>query len=314
MKIQRPKYNWQSYNFGTISLCMIMRNSAKTLHRCLNSVAELVSEIVIVDTGSTDYSINIAKSYGARVLKDPWQDDFARPRNIGLEHARGQWILILDPDETISKKHHADFRWLTRTKPHVAFFLTTFNYGPFSRDARYKRLPEGLDPTGKFPGYTPSNKTRFFKNGLGIRFEGCWHELTAWCIMRKKLSMAQSTIPIHHWTHEYEQTTWQEKREFYLKMGEKKVREWPTSGKAWWELSVAESAKGLNARAVRSITQAIKLGFKGKEQYFSLAQRLKAINQKEKGDYSFEKGICSLFPELTHIDPDKKTLTPLIAC
>ena len=291
---------------------MIMRNSAKTLPRCLDSVKELVDEIVVIDTGSVDDSVTIAKSYGAQVYHDPWQDDFARPRNIGLAHATKQWILVMDPDEMIDKKSHIEFKWLTRAKPYVAFFLTTQNYGPLTHDSRYKRLPSGLDPTGKFPGYTPSNKTRFFKNGLGIKFEGCWHELCAWYIMRNKLPMAQSTIPIHHWTHEFEQATWQEKRNFYLKMGEKKVREWPKSGKAWWELSIAESAKNLPYRAAHSIAQALRLNFIGKEQFFALAQRLRTLNQKDKADFSFEKGTCKLFPSLTHVDPAKKTLGPLL--
>ncbi len=84
MKITTPKYNWQAYKFGSISLCMIMKNEEKRLRRCLDSVVGLVDEIVIVDTGSTDSSIQIAESYGARIFHDPWQDDFSRPRNIAL--------------------------------------------------------------------------------------------------------------------------------------------------------------------------------------------------------------------------------------
>lgn len=312
MKIKTPKYNWRNYNFGSISLCMIMRDSAKTLPRCLRSVAGLVDEIIIVDTGSRDGSVKIAESYGAKVFFDPWQDDFARPRNISIEKAQGQWILIMDPDEMISKEHHIQIKWLTRAKHCVAFLLTTYNYSPFCYDPKYKRAPGGKDPTGKYPGYIPSTKTRFFKNGLGIKFEGCWHELVGWYIIRNKLPMGQSDIPIHHWTHEIEQKSTPDKRNFYLKMGEKKVAQWPKSGKAWWELSIAEAAEKLLPRTVYSITKALRLGFIGKEQFFALARYQNLLNQKEKADFSFEKGVCKLYPALTHIDLDKKPLSALL--
>ncbi len=311
MKISRPQFNWQRYNFGSISLCMIMRNSAKNLSRCLDSVSGVVDDIVIVDTGSVDDSQRIAESYGARVYKQPWQDDFAKPRNLGLAHARSQWILIMDPDETISRSDHLNIKWLTRTRKFVSFWLTTFNYSPFSRDAKYKLLPNGKDPTGKFPGYVPSTKTRFFKNGLDIKFEGVYHELVDWCIVRRKLPMAQSTVPIHHWTHEIEQKSWQDKKLFYLRMGEKKVSQWPKSGKAWWELSITERSQGLYHRALHSIKKALEFGFIAKEQYFALADCYRAIGEKPMADYSFEKATCNLFPGLTHIDPNKKHIGSL---
>jgi len=292
---------------------MIMRDSAKTLSRCLDSVRGLVSEIIIVDTGSVDNSVNIARSYGAQVYSDPWQNDFARPRNIGIEKARGQWILIMDPDETISKKDHIKVKTLTQIKKYDAFLLTTFNYGPFSRDPKYKIIPNGKDPTGKFPGYTPSTKTRFFRNGLGIKFEGCWHELVDWYIIRHKLLMAKSPVPVHHWNHEIAQVSMLHKRQFYLRMGEKKVGQWPRSGKAHWELAVAEMAHKYFYRAHNSILKAIQYGFDGKDQFFALARCYRELGNKPLADFSFEKATCHLFPSLTHIDPQKKTLSRLTA-
>ncbi len=291
---------------------MIMRNNGETIERCLKSVAGLVNEAIIVDTGSTDNSIKIAEAWGAKIIKDPWQDDFARPRNIGIKQAQGQWILILDPDEILLQKHHTELLWLTRTKNFDSFWLTTRNYGPYTYRMDYTFCKIDSDPLGKYEGYVPSTKTRFFKNGLGIVFEGCWHELADWYIRRNKLRQGSSPIPIHHWTHEISQKTGEEKKAFYLKMGEKKVREWPKKGQAHWELATAEMTSGYRARACRSLATAFKLGFNRPDQYFSIAKCQKLLGNKEISDLAFEKGVCKQYPALTHIEPDKKPLGKLV--
>ena len=84
-----------------LSLCMIMRDEEEHLARCLESVQGVVDEIVIVDTGSVDRSIEIAESFGARVLHEEWNGDFAGPRNTGIDAATGDWILVLDADEEL---------------------------------------------------------------------------------------------------------------------------------------------------------------------------------------------------------------------
>jgi len=312
MKIKTPKYNWQRYNFGTISLCMIMRNEAKLLARCLKSVQGLVDEIIIVDTGSADNSIEIAKSFGARVYLSPWQDDFALPRNVGLEHAQGDYILIMDPDEVLYEKHHAAVRWLTRIKEVSAFWITTLNYGSHSNEPNYRFIKDGKCPLGIYSGYTPSTKTRFFRNGLGIKFEGCYHELVDYYLVRKGIKVVKTDIPIHHWAHEFSQATPQHKKEFYLRLGEKKVKEWPTHSQAWWELAVTEMIYGYRERASRSIAKAINLGHNTQNQYFALAKCQHFLNNKEKSNFAYEKGICKLYPNLTHVDPVNKPLSALL--
>src|SRR3984957_12225351 len=80
---------------------MIVRNEEHHLPDCLESIRHIVDEIVLVDTGSTDDTVAIARSFGARVEIHPWQQDFATPRNVGLDLARGRWILYIDADERL---------------------------------------------------------------------------------------------------------------------------------------------------------------------------------------------------------------------
>jgi glycosyltransferase involved in cell wall biosynthesis len=85
----------------TISLCMIVRNEQKYLPGCLKSVKGVVDEIVVVDTGSTDLTVQIAEQFGARVFRHEWKDNFSEARNFSLEMASGDWILVLDADEEL---------------------------------------------------------------------------------------------------------------------------------------------------------------------------------------------------------------------
>ena len=312
MKIKTPKWDWQSYKFGSITLCMIMRDNEKTLSRCINSTKGLVDEIIIVDTGSKDNSISIARSHGALVLSDPWQDDFARPRNIGIKHASGNWILVLDPDEIILQKDHNAIKWLTRASNFDAFWITTQNYGPFNYRLDYKFSGPDGDPLKKYEGFVPSTKTRFFRNGLGIVFEGCWHELVDYYIRRNKIRQGSSPIPVHHWTHEISQESAEQKKAFYLKMGEKKVRQQPRHGQARWELATAEMAAGLRDRACKSLKAAFNLGFDRLDSYYSISKCQKLLGNRQKADLAFEKGVCKQYPSLTHIDVTKRPMAAFL--
>lgn len=84
-----------------LSLCMIVRNEAARLAGCLESVAGLVDELIVVDTGSEDATIAIATAAGAQVYTTPWHDDFAAARNTALTYATGAWVLVLDADEVL---------------------------------------------------------------------------------------------------------------------------------------------------------------------------------------------------------------------
>jgi glycosyltransferase involved in cell wall biosynthesis len=94
------------------SLTTIVKNEAATLGRCLASVLDLVDEIIVVDTGSSDHTKDIAGQHGARVFDLPWPDSFAAARNQSIRHANGQWLLWLDADEYFDEPNRAKLRQL----------------------------------------------------------------------------------------------------------------------------------------------------------------------------------------------------------
>jgi glycosyltransferase involved in cell wall biosynthesis len=112
---------------------MIVRDEENHLADCLHSVADLVCEIIVVDTGSRDRTKQIARSLGAQVYEFAWVDDFAAARNESLRHAKGAWIFWLDADERL---HEDNRRRLQRLIAGLADENVAYTMRQRSRRAR----------------------------------------------------------------------------------------------------------------------------------------------------------------------------------
>lgn len=93
-----------------VSGCMIVKNEERFLKDSLESLAQVCDEIVVVDTGSEDATMEIAQEAGARVFCHLWEDDFAKARNLSLDHAKGDWAIIMDADERLANPDPEKFR------------------------------------------------------------------------------------------------------------------------------------------------------------------------------------------------------------
>jgi tetratricopeptide (TPR) repeat protein len=146
-----------------LSLCMIVRDEEQMLPRCLAAAAGAVDEIVLVDTGSSDATIEIARSFGARVIEHDWSGSFARARNVSFDAATGDWLMYLDADEVLVREDTALLRSLTGRTWREAFYLSETNY------------------TGDVEDGTAvaHNALRMFRNRPEYRFEGRLHEQIA---------------------------------------------------------------------------------------------------------------------------------------
>jgi len=92
-----------------ISLCMIVKNEEKIIARCLDSIADLVDEIIIVDTGSTDSTKAIASHYTNHIYDFKWVDDFSAARNFSFEKATKEYIYVADADEVMDEENRQRF-------------------------------------------------------------------------------------------------------------------------------------------------------------------------------------------------------------
>ena len=98
-----------------ISACYIVKNGAADLEHSLKSLKSFVDEIIVVDTGSTDNTVEVAKKFGAKIFFEQWQNDFSTPRNVALKNATGDWIVFLDADEYFSSETAQNIRFAVET-------------------------------------------------------------------------------------------------------------------------------------------------------------------------------------------------------
>ena len=141
-----------------ISLAMIVRDGAATLRDCLVSAAPFVDEMVVVDTGSTDGSLEIAKAMGANVIEMQWQDDFSLARNLSLDACRSPWVLVLDADERLSPPQSIKLMEALADNTIVGYYLNLHN----------------LDSKGNVR--SRAKLLRLFRNLSGVRFRFPIHE------------------------------------------------------------------------------------------------------------------------------------------
>ncbi len=146
-----------------LSLCMIVRDEEEMLPRCLGAVADAVDEVVVVDTGSVDRTIEIARSFGARVIRREWTGSFAEARNASFDAASGDWLMYLDADEVLVREDASRLRGLTGRTWCEAFLVSETNYTG--------ELEDGIAVT--------HNALRVFRNRADYRFEGRLHEQIA---------------------------------------------------------------------------------------------------------------------------------------
>lgn len=137
----------------TISLCMIVKNEEAVLSRCLDSIADLMDEIIIVDTGSTDHTKEIAARYTDKIYDFEWVEDFSAARNYSFSKATMDYIYAADADEVLDAENHEKFRLLKEAMlPEIEIvqmlycnqleFGTTYNFDEEYRPKLYKRLRE----------------------------------------------------------------------------------------------------------------------------------------------------------------------------
>jgi glycosyltransferase involved in cell wall biosynthesis len=220
MSKKKRKKNHKS-NIPQISLVMIVKDEEKFLPGCLESVRNFVDEMIVVDTGSTDRTIEIARSFGAKVFSFEWQYDFSKARNFALEKATGPWILWLDADERLPEKY----------QPGLKKIIASGRY-----DALVMKLRSEVNgPLGKTPHYQQS--PRIFKKLPGVQFEYPVHEQITPSLIRAGARFVMVDVIIEHLGYAQEEAVIEQKIQRNLKLLRKHLEMEPDNAYAHYQMA-----------------------------------------------------------------------------
>ena len=218
-----------------ISLCMIVKNEEQFLEQALRSVKHLVDEIVIVDTGSTDQTKEIARRFTSHLFEYAWSDNFSVARNFSLSKATQDWILVLDADEIVAVADHPRILSLIQQTDTPGFSFVQVSYTADPSVAGYLPVLQKTSYTKHFPGYIAVNMIRLFRNHLDIYFEGAVHETVEYRLAAVG-AVVKTDIPIHHYQFEKGEDVLREKQLHYLALHEQHLSTYPNQAKAYRDM------------------------------------------------------------------------------
>jgi tetratricopeptide (TPR) repeat protein len=198
-----------------VSAALIVRDESAFIESCLRSLVDTVDEIVIVDTGSRDDTIEIARRFPTQLYHFPWRDDFSAARNYALARAKGDWILYIDADECLEIPSHDVFRAVLADQDKVAWELQF-----------YPRV-----------GWTRCYEMRLFRNDPRIRFRGVIHERihpAVEAVARSDgLTIGSCDVTLRHFGYEADQSA---KNSRNIPLLRKYLADEPDRLYCWWHL------------------------------------------------------------------------------
>lgn len=270
-----------------ITLCMIVKNEAQHLERCLSSVQGLVSEIIIADTGSIDNSKDIARKFDARVIDIPWEHDFAKARNMGLLQASYAWILVLDADEAAINWTEDLLRELLCAAHVQGYWLPITHY-------------VGSAPQGD---YVTDHVCRLFRNDERIIFQGRIHEEVAssiWDLPYGNISYAE--LPITHYGYLDDELQRKNKHDRNLALINQGLRLHPESPSLRYALGAEYYQQGQYSEAADILLPLLSeislVSGYASDMYLKTAYALHQSNRKDEAETVFSNGYL-LFPDFT---------------
>ena len=245
---------------ATISLCMIVRDEAAHLLRCLESVDGVVDECVVVDTGSRDGTRELARERGARVLRVPWTDDFAAARNHSLAAARCDWVLVLDADEVLVEPERHEgrrARLVGFARRHAPVSTTGSTAGPTGT-----AVGGQLEVRSELAGPGALSRTwitRFFPRRPGLRYARRIHETLVEGEPGRSIGGLPTGVAALHTGYRPDELTRKHKLERNEVLLRAQLAEDPGDGHDWYQLGRVLEQGARPAEALAAYERAVEL-------------------------------------------------------
>ncbi len=196
--------------YPSVSLCMIVKNEEANLADCLASVGDLVTEIIVVDTGSTDRTVEIARALGARVEHFAWIDDFSAARNESIRHAAGDWIFWMDADDRLEPDGPAKLKQALVSGQADIYMCRVVSASPAGE--KTEAIVDHL---------------RLFPNHRGLEFRSVLHESIMASAQEKNLLIARTNVLVNHVGYDIEIDEYRRKARRNLAIVDKKLAQAP---------------------------------------------------------------------------------------
>jgi len=211
---------------SSVSACLMVKNEEELLPQCLDSIRDWVDEIIVVDTGSADRTVEIARSYGARIFHQAWEGNFSKHRNYSIEQATGDWIFIIDADECFYKEDVPQLRRLLDQPDYRIISINVYNVGGANQDT---------------VTFLPS--VRFFKREVGLKYEGIVHNLLN---VPPEEAVLRAGVRIKHYGYGLSPEKMKAKLERSRALLEKQLQENPDNYHAHFNYAQLLRGQGLN--------------------------------------------------------------------
>ena len=206
----------------TLSVCMIVKNEQRFIRDSLESIKSVADEIIVVDTGCTDKTIEIVREYTTKVFPFQWVDDFSAARNASIKHAKSDWILWLDADERLRPESVSALKkLLIKEKKPIAYVLPIWNMLADKKN------------------YKISGAHRLFTNHKGLYFTGRIHEQIVQSLAEKGGTERESSVTLIHFGYGLDEKAQDNKNKRNRRLLERMVREEP--GNAYAHFTLAQN-------------------------------------------------------------------------
>ena len=232
----------------TLSMCMIARQSAGTIKAALDGVGPWVDEMIVVDTGSTDGTQDVARACGATVVQSDWPDSFAVARNESLRHAAGQWVFWMDSDDTITPENGRKLKDLVRAarKPSVMGFVAR---------VRCPNAPAG----GSYATATLVDHIKVIRNLPAIAFTGRIHEQVLPSIRALGGDVEWTNVRVDHSGSDQSPQGRAGKQQRDIRLLQLQTQDEPDSTFAWFNVGMTLLDMGRPEAALDPLSRALQL-------------------------------------------------------
>jgi len=281
-----------------LSFNLIVKNEEHCLEECLQSIKPIADEIIIVDTGSTDATVEISKKFTDKIFEFVWINDFSAARNLAKSKTSGDWIFLIDADEVLNFEEYPLILNALKNSNVEAYICITKNFDFNVNAVNWHKNKTAADfrLCKSAGGWFPSEKIRLFRNRTDYRFYGRIHEMLDEKLLSNKI--ADADFFIYHYGYLYsklDNKKYSKKLEHYEKLNELKYLE-QRDIKSCYELAKQKRVMNKFAESEKLYLECIKKKYRIADCYNDLSALHLAQNNFEQAEWALKK-ILEIDPE-----------------